>query len=581
MGRNPTECNLALRDTTLEPRSSTHHSPTQRTVPPQNFKNRTLYHGDNLDFLRGMNDECIDLIATDPPFNTGRNRASTAGAYEDDWKWLKHGQSKPDQWSWENAVHEHWLEEVKDDNEPLFHAIEATRLSHSEGMAAFICFLSVRLLEMRRILKPTGSIYLHCDDTANGYIRMAMDAVFGRRNRRNEIVWRRYGSHNDAKRWGRIHDNILFYSKSDRYTWTGEANEPYTDEYLEESYRNQDERGYYTTAPLHARGLEGGGRDFVWRGLRDVWRFTEERLEELDGAGLIHWPKRGKIPRRKVYLDVEKGVPVRDVILDVKMAPPSEKTGSPDQKPLQLYKRIIKASSNEGDWVLDPFCGCATTPIAAEILKRNWVGIDRRTDAEAHILNRLLLTNGVATNQRFIPQDSLTKEFDAHDLAKARQLVADMNFTFTDNPPEPTNKTVDTPHLQHVSGTVVKRRNRFTYAEMKTTLVDLFGAVCWGCGYRPTPTRLHGPESFLELDHIDPVAGGGDNEITNRALLCRPCNGVKSDTKTLVALQREAGFRTGKRTRGSPPPIDLGLARMTLKDFLDRVKEREAADRVP
>ena len=540
-------------------------SEARRPVPPgtPNFANRTLYHGDNLDFLRGMADECIDLIATDPPFNTGRNRASTAGQYEDDWKWLKHGQSPPDQWSWENAVHEHWLEEVKDDNEPLYHAIEAIRKSHSDGMAAFICFLSVRLLEMHRILKPTGSIYLHCDDTANAYIRMAMDAIFGRNNRRNELVWRRYGSHNDAKRWGRVHDNILFYTKSSTYTWTGEATEPYSEEYLATSYRHEDALGRYTTAPLHARGLSGGGHDYEWRGIRDVWRFTKERLEELDSQGMIHWPTRGRVPRRKVYLEPNRGVPARDLILDVKLAPQSEKTGSPDQKPLELYKRIIAASSNEGDWVLDPFCGCATTPIAAEILNRKWVGIDRRTDAELHILNRLLFTKGRADNQQFIPQDSETGEIDKGRLRQARRMVADMGFVFSKTPPVPTDdEGSDVPELPPVAA---RPRNRFTYEQMKGYLIQWFGARCWGCDFVAPESKLHSPDTYLELDHSEPASGGGSNEITNRALLCRPCNGRKSDTGTIVGLQKAAGYATGKRQKGTRHPINLETAKLIIE----------------
>ena len=153
----------------------------------QNFPDNTLYELDNLDVLRGMNSETVDLIATDPPFNTKRNRSGTAGFYVDNWKWGDTGRL-PDQWKW-NEVHPKWLEEIKDDSPALFQVIEAARECHDDGIAAFLCFLSVRLLEMHRVLKPTGSIYLHCDHTANAYIRMCMDAIFGHRNFRNEIVW--------------------------------------------------------------------------------------------------------------------------------------------------------------------------------------------------------------------------------------------------------------------------------------------------------------------------------------------------------------------------------------------------------
>ena len=153
----------------------------------QNFPDNTIYELDNLDVLRGMNSETVDLIATDPPFNTKRNRAGSAGFYVDNWKWGDTGKL-PDQWAW-NEVHPVWLDEIRDDNRALFEVIEAAGHCHGDNIAAFLCFLSVRLLEMHRILKPTGSLYLHCDHIANAYIRMALDAIFGAKNFRNEIVW--------------------------------------------------------------------------------------------------------------------------------------------------------------------------------------------------------------------------------------------------------------------------------------------------------------------------------------------------------------------------------------------------------
>ena len=185
-------------------------------MPQPNVANRTLFHGDNLDFLRAMDADCIDLIATDPPFNTSRNRSGTAGSYEDNWKWLSDGAPKPDQWRWESVVHEHWLEEIRDVNEALFGVIENTRRVHSEGAAAFLCFLGVRLLEMHRVLKPTGTIYLHCDHTANAYIRLVMDAIFGRRNFRNELVWCYSGGGIPKNDYPRKHDTIFRYTKSNR-----------------------------------------------------------------------------------------------------------------------------------------------------------------------------------------------------------------------------------------------------------------------------------------------------------------------------------------------------------------------------
>ena len=252
----------------------------------QNFPDRALYNLDNLDVLRGMNSETVDLIATDPPFNKKRNRSASSGQYEDAWRWADHPtmqKERPEQWKWQ-PVHRIWLDQIRDENEALFQVIEATRLTQDDDTAAFLCFLGVRLLEMRRVLKPTGSIYLHCDHAANGYIRMVMDAIFGKSNFRNEIVWRRYGSHNDAKRYGQVHDTLFFYSKSAEYQWTGAVYDPYDAEYIAKAYRNQDERGWYTTSPLQARSLSGGGYRYTWHGITDVWKFPEERLDTLGGV---------------------------------------------------------------------------------------------------------------------------------------------------------------------------------------------------------------------------------------------------------------------------------------------------------
>ena len=161
----------------------------------QNFPDNTIYEIDNLDVLRGMNSETIDLIATDPPFNTRRNRSGTAGFYVDNWKWGDTGKL-PDQWAW-NEVHPIWLEQIRDDNRALFEVIETAAHCHRPDIAAFLCFLSVRLLEMHRILKPTGSLYLHCDHTANSYIRLALDTIFGSRILRDEVTWKRTTSANN------------------------------------------------------------------------------------------------------------------------------------------------------------------------------------------------------------------------------------------------------------------------------------------------------------------------------------------------------------------------------------------------
>ena len=369
----------------------------------QNFPDNTLYELDNLPVLRGMNSETVDLIATDPPFNTKRNRSGTAGFYVDNWKWGDTG-VLPDQWKW-NEVHPIWLEEIKDDNPALFQIIEAARVCHGEDIAAFLCFLSVRLLECHRVLKPTGSIYVHCDDTANAYIRMAMDAIFGKKTFRNEIVWERIKgagktSQHAPRTWARSSDSLLWYSKSKKYQFNSEAIKvPYTEEYLAENFPYWDEKGRYKRrSPFRPPGLgKRPNLNYEYKGFKPPhpsgWTVSRSKLQTIDNEGDLEITSTGKIYRKQR----PSGMMPNNIWTDIPQAAGNERTGSPDQKPLALYERIIKAGSNEGDLVLDPFCGCATTIIAAHNLKRRWLGIDRRTDARYHVVCRMA---GISAKKR-------------------------------------------------------------------------------------------------------------------------------------------------------------------------------------
>ena len=360
-----------------------------------NWGNRTLFHGDNLDFMRAMNSESVDLIATDPPFNKGKDFHATPDT-------LAAGASFQDRWSWEKDVHQEWVDQLTDDHPALMEAIESAIHAHSEGMGAYMCFMAVRLLAMRRLLKPTGSIYLHCDPTASHYLKAVMDAVFGSNNFKNQIVWKRTGAHGRAKRWGPIHDTLLFYTKSSKYEWN-RVYEAYDPKYIEDFYKYEDERGKYQTVTLDGPGIRSRSSGEPWRGINPTdkgrhWEIPpdrslpkdfeypagyadmscQERLDVLDDAGLIYWPKRGKSPRHKRYLSDSPGNPVQDIINDIRPigSQATERLGYATQKPIALYERLIKASSNENDVVLDPFCDCATTCVAAERHNRQWVGID-------------------------------------------------------------------------------------------------------------------------------------------------------------------------------------------------------------
>ena len=224
----------------------------------QNFLDNTLYEMDNLIVLRGMNSETVNLIATDPPFNTKRNRSGTAGDYEDKWVWLKDLEKRPDQWKW-NEIHPKWLEEIEDNHKALHSAIKTAEVCQDKDTAAFLCFLSVRLLEMHRILKPTGSIYLHCDSTVSHYIKACMDAIFGKENFRNEIVWKRTergfkGSQFNPIRYNSNTDSILFYAKTKKSFFNmADVLEPYDPDYLQKAFKLKDMKGSYYLDVMYNR----------------------------------------------------------------------------------------------------------------------------------------------------------------------------------------------------------------------------------------------------------------------------------------------------------------------------------------
>ena len=222
-----------------------------------NIPNRTIFEGDNLDVMRGMNDGCIDLIYLDPPFNSNRDYAAPIGS-------KAAGAAFKDTWDLTD-VDEAWHNEIAETDLALYKVIDASEHSHGSGMKSYLIMMAVRLLEMRRILKPTGSIYLHCDPTASHYLKSLMDAVLGRDGYRNDITWNRSGGKSDSKRWGRVSDNLLFYTANSDFTWNQEY-QSHDPEYLKKTYRHDDGdgRGPYTTMPLHAPGFSTGESGLAW-----------------------------------------------------------------------------------------------------------------------------------------------------------------------------------------------------------------------------------------------------------------------------------------------------------------------------
>ena len=370
-----------------------------------NFKNRTLYHGNNLDFLQGMNSGTVHLVATDPPFNKSRDFHATPDT-------LAAGARFEDRWSWEHDVHEEWQDSIIDDWPDVWEVITVARAVYGDGMAAFLCWQGVRLMEMHRVLRDDGSLYLQCDPTASHYLKLLLDAIFGWRHHRNEIIWKRTWAHNDPRQYGRITDTLLFYTKSKKYTWNTQYT-PYSEEYIRKFFRFEDKRGRFRAVTLTGPKVSRGDSGSTWRGYSPTtsgrsWSVPrrivrqlagekalewsiKQRLDLLDDHDYIYWPPNGKVPHFKQYLSEMPGVPVQNLWADIDRISPhsKERTGFPTQKPLALYERIINASSNEGDIVLDPYCGCATTPIAAERLKRQWVGMDIWDGAREQVMNRL------------------------------------------------------------------------------------------------------------------------------------------------------------------------------------------------
>ena len=353
-----------------------------------------LYYGDNLDVLRRyVPDESVDLVYLDPPFNSnasynvlfkersGEESPAQIKAFTDTWEWTQESERTFEQ---EIVLNPETPPNVKE-------MVSAFRqFIGSNAMMAYLVMMTPRLVELRRVLKPTGSIYLHCDPTASHYLKLLMDAVFGAVFFQNEISWKRTSGHSDAQRFGRVHDVILFYTRDRDAIWNV-THQPFDAAYVARYYRYKDPDGRrWMSGDLSAAGLQGGGYQYEWKGVTRVWRVPRSTMEQLDAQGRVFYTKNG-IARRKRYLDESPGLKMQDVWADIEALRSwhKERLGYPTQKPQALLERIIEASSNEGDVVLDPFCGCGTAVAAAEKLKRRWMGIDVTHLAVALMKNRL------------------------------------------------------------------------------------------------------------------------------------------------------------------------------------------------
>ena len=448
-----------------------------------NFTNRTLWTGDNLDILRGLNSASVDLIYLDPPFNSNQDYAAPVGS-------KAAGAAFKDAWTLSD-LDVAWMGLIADEKPALAHTLNAAGHNRGKGMQSYLTMMAVRLLEMRRVLKNTGSIYLHCDPTASHYLKQLMDSIFGAGNYRNEVTWkRRYGTFStvhESNKFGVVTDTILFYAKTQDTSFHPQfsMDDPQYQGYIAEKFRHVDESGRCYRIDNLANPAYRPNLIYEYKGYpppKNGWAISKEKMEQWDSEGRLHFPKNstGRIQRKR-FLDELKGKPVQNLWDDIKMisSQAKERTGFPTQKPLALLERIIQASSNPGDVVLDPFCGCATACVAAEKLGREWLGIDFSAKAVELVNVRLQGSMGNLFHNRLVTART--------DIPRRTDIDAPINY----------------------------RKNKHV----------LFGQQegrCAGC-------RMDFPFKIFEVDHVIPQARGGTDHLDNLQLLCPHCNRIKGD----------------------------------------------------
>ena len=439
--------------------------------------------------MRGLDSASVDLIYVDPPFLTRSDfaafggGASTSPRFKESW-----GPSELD------AA---WMGFIADEDPGVYQALRTAGSTHGHSMQYYLCMMAVRLIEMRRLMKETASIYVHCDSTSNHYLKLLMDSIYGEENFRNEITWRRSKARGITSRgYPDNSSSLLFYTLTTDFTWNSPFL-PHDQVYVERFYSHVEPE---TGRRYRLGGLTNPNQDrpdltYEWNGHQRAWRWTKERMQEAHNRGLLHYSSSG-LASQKRYLDQWKGVPVDTIWEDIQpiRGQSIERVRYPGQQPLALLERVIEASSNIGDMVLDPFCGSATTCVAAEILGRRWIAIDVSPES-VEVLNKRL-------------EQCLGEKYQP-DLVTARTDI-------------PRRTDLETPSSR-------RQVKHFLYGRQE--------GRCNACG-----STFDFP--FLEVDHILPIVRGGTDELENLQLLCSHCNRMKGvlPQESLLDRLREMGF---------------------------------------
>ena len=454
--------------------------------------NRHIFIRDNLDVLRALDDDSVDLIYLDPPFNKNKTYGAPIGSEVA-------GKHFKDIWTLDDVKNE-WWGELADKHPSVYEIIHAVGCINGDRDKAYLIAMAMRLLELHRVLTDTGSIYLHCDQTMSHSLKLLMDAIFRKKNKRTEIIWHRIKgagkrTQHKPKKYAVATDSIFFYTKTRKFYFEIEnACIPLSKKQLKK-FKLKDKKGrYYRRSPFNSKGQ--GARPnqcYTYNGFTPPhpsgWNVTKKTLKKMIREGDIEFVD-GKVYRKQR----PKGILANSLWTDIKIPPKDERTKYSTQKPLALLERIIKASSKEGDLVLDPFCGCATTCVASEKLKRQWIGIDFSPLAEKLVKQRLL------------------KQFKKGNLGKKMINPIIRNTLPIKDAPKPSE-------------------------DIKHTLYGKQKGHCNGC-------KVHFEFRMFQLDHIVPKAKGGQDTDKNLQLLCGPCNSLKGigNMSELKVKLKKKGF---------------------------------------